>query len=59
MNRDFARILVCLIDKELNLPSMVLEMIEENLVKGKFDEVHKFYCDYLAKKIKGKDKNVF
>jgi hypothetical protein len=45
MNREFARILVCLMDKELNLPSIVLEQIEEKLVKGKFDEVHKFYCD--------------
>lgn len=45
MNREFARIIVCLIDKELNLPSMVLESIEEKLVKGNFDEVYKFYCD--------------
>ena len=39
MNRKLARIIVCLMDEKLNLPSMVLESIEENLVKGKFDKV--------------------
>jgi len=48
MNREFARILVCLMDEKLHLPSMILERLEENLVKGNFDKVHEYYCKRLA-----------
>lgn len=48
MNRELARIIVCLMDEKLNLPSMVLESLEENLVKGNFDKVHQYYCNRLA-----------
>lgn len=47
MNKEFARTLTCLMDEKLKLPSMVLESIEENLVKGDFDKVHKYYCERL------------
>lgn len=43
MNRAFARIITCLLDEKLNLPSMMLESIEENLVKGNFDKVYEYY----------------
>lgn len=43
MNREFARILTCLLAEKLNLPSMLLESIEENLVKGNFDKVLDYY----------------
>ena len=34
MNRELARIIVCLMADKLDLPSMMLESLEENLVKG-------------------------
>ena len=43
MPRELARIIVCLMDLKLNLPSMMLESLEENLVKGNFDKVLDFY----------------
>lgn len=43
MNREFARIITCLLDEKLRLPSMILESIEENLVKGNFDKVYEYY----------------
>lgn len=43
MPRELARIIVCLMDPKLNLPSMMLESLEENLVKGNFDKVLDFY----------------
>ena len=48
MNRKFARIITCLLDEKLNLPSMMLESIEENLVKGNFDKVYEYYCKRLT-----------
>lgn len=48
MNRELARIIVCLIDDKLRLPSMILESLEENLVKGNFDKVYQYYCNRLA-----------
>lgn len=48
MNKEFARIIVCLMDEKLNLPSMVLESLEENLIKGNFDKVQQYYCNRLA-----------
>ena len=47
MNRELARIIVCLIDEKLNLPSMVLESLEEILVEGNFDKVYEYYCKRL------------
>lgn len=43
MNRELARIIVCLMDDKLKLPSMMLESLEENLVKGNFDKVLDYY----------------
>lgn len=48
MNRELARIIVCLMDEKLNLPSMMLESLEENLVNGNFDKVYEYYCNRLA-----------
>lgn len=47
MNRRLARIIVCLMDNKLKLPSMMLESLEENLVNGKFDKVYECYCKRL------------
>ena len=55
MNREFARILVCLMDEKLNLPSMILESIEENLVKGNFDKVYEYYQKRITE-LKGENK---
>lgn len=44
MKRELARIIICLLDDKLNLPSTYLEILEEKLVTGKFDEVYDFYC---------------
>lgn len=52
MNRELARIIVCLMADKLNLPSMMLESLEENLVKGEFDKVLEYYnkrCREVAK----------
>jgi hypothetical protein len=43
MNRELARIIVCLMADKLDLPSMMLESLEENLVKGNFDNVLEYY----------------
>ena len=43
MNKELARIIVCLMADKLDLPSMMLESLEENLVNGKFDKVLDFY----------------
>lgn len=51
MNRELARIIVCLMDEKLNLPSMILESLEENLVKGEFDKVLDFYKRRLLAQI--------
>lgn len=48
MNREFARVITCLLDEKLKLPSMMLESIEENLVKGNFDKVHELYLKRLS-----------
>lgn len=47
MNRELARIIVCLMDDKLKLPSMMLESLEENLVNEKFDKVYEYYCKRL------------
>jgi hypothetical protein len=43
MNKELARIIVCLMAEKLTLPSMMLESLEENLIKGNFDKVLEFY----------------
>lgn len=53
MNRELARIIVCLMADKLDLPSMMLESLEENLVNGNFDKVLEYYnkrCREVAKK---------
>lgn len=55
MNREFARIITCLLDEKLNLPSMMLESIEENLVKGKFDKVYEYYKNRMIELHKQKE----
>jgi hypothetical protein len=47
MPRELARIITVLMDTKLNLPSMFLELIEENLVKGNFGKVLDFYNNRL------------
>lgn len=47
MPRELARIITVLMDTKLNLPSMFLELIEENLVKGDFGKVLDFYNNRL------------
>lgn len=48
MNRELARIIVCLMDEKLNLPSTILESLEDNLVYGNFNKVYEYYCKRLA-----------
>ena len=55
MNREFARIITCLLDEKLNLPSMMLESIEENLVKGNFDKVYEYYQKRMVELHKQKE----
>lgn len=53
MNRELARIIVYLMADKLDLPSMMLESLEENLVNGEFDKVLEYYnkrCGEVAKK---------
>lgn len=47
MNRNLARVIVCLLDDKLKLPSMMLESLEENLVTGNFDKVYEYYSNRL------------
>lgn len=47
MPRELARIITVLMNTKLNLPSMFLELIEENLVKGNFGKVLDFYNNRL------------
>ena len=51
MNIELARIIVCLMADKLDLPSMMLESLEENLVKGEFDKVLDFYKRRLLAQI--------
>lgn len=55
MNREFARILVCLMDEKLKLPSSILEIIEDELVKGNFDKVHLYYVNRMVELHKQKE----
>ena len=55
MNRDFARILTCLLDDKLHLESFILEEIEENLVKGNFDKVYEYYQKRMVELHKQKE----
>lgn len=55
MKRELARIIVCLMDEKLNLPSMMLESLEENLVKGNFDKVYEYYQKRMVELHKQKE----
>lgn len=41
--KELAKIITELMNKELNLPEIFTDLIEENLVKGNFDTVYDFY----------------
>lgn len=58
MNRKFAQYLTCLISKDLDfafngmgLPSYVCELIENQFVGGKFDNIQEFIENLINQKI--------
>lgn len=49
MKRELAKIITELMNKELKLPEIFTDLIEENLVKGNFDTVYDFYLKNKGK----------